>query len=79
MYSMKLLLWFSHPSDKGKRLKIYYMTQTGVRPPSFVLFVNDIELMHFSYERYLKNILRRNFGFEGTPIRFTIREKGENI
>lgn len=67
------------PSDKGKRLKIYYMTQTGVRPPSFVLFVNDIELMHFSYERYLKNILRRNFGFEGTPIRFTIREKGENI
>ena len=65
------------PSDKGKRLKIYYMTQTGVRPPSFVLFVNDAELMHYSYERYLKNTLRSNFGFEGTPIWFTIREKGE--
>lgn len=65
------------PSDKGKRLKIYYMTQTDVRPPSFVLFVNDIELMHYSYERYLKNTLRSNFGFEGTPIRFTIKEKGD--
>lgn len=65
------------PSDKGKRLKIYYMTQTDVRPPSFVLFVNDVELMHFSYERYLKNTLRSNFGFEGSPIRFTVREKGE--
>jgi len=66
------------PSDKGKRLKVYYMTQTGVRPPSFVLFVNDAELMHYSYERYLKNTLRSNFGFEGTPIRFILREKGEN-
>jgi len=65
------------PSDRGKRLKIYYMTQTGVRPPSFVLFVNNAELMHYSYERYLKNNLRRNFGFEGTSIRFTIKEKGD--
>lgn len=65
------------PSDKGKRLKVYYMTQTGVKPPSFVLFVNDAELMHYSYERYLQNTLRKNFGFEGTPIRFTIKEKGE--
>ena len=65
------------PSDKGKRLKIYYMTQTGVRPPSFVLFVNNAELMHYSYERYLKNTLRSNFGFEGTPLRFTIKEKGD--
>ncbi|SHJ16727.1 ribosome biogenesis GTPase Der [Thermoclostridium caenicola] len=65
------------PSDKGKRLKIYYMTQTGIRPPSFVLFVNDAELMHYSYERYLKNTLRSNFGFEGTPIWFTVREKGD--
>jgi GTP-binding protein len=65
------------PADKGKRLKVYYMTQTGVRPPRFVLFVNNAELMHYSYERYLKNTLRSNFGFEGTPIWFTIREKGE--
>lgn len=65
------------PSDKGKRLKIYYMTQTGVKPPSFVLFVNNADLMHYSYARYLKNTLRNNFGFEGTPLRFTIKEKGE--
>ncbi|HBR01804.1 MAG TPA: ribosome biogenesis GTPase Der [Ruminiclostridium sp.] len=65
------------PSDKGKRLKIYYMTQTGVKPPSFVLFVNNAELMHYSYERYLKNTLRSNFGFEGTPLLFTIKEKGD--
>ena len=66
------------PSDKGKRLRVYYMTQIGVRPPSFVLFVNDAELMHYSYERYIKNNLRTNFGFEGTPIRFTSREKGDS-
>jgi GTP-binding protein len=66
------------PSDKGRRLRLYYMTQTGVRPPSFVLFVNSAELMHYSYERYIKNTLRTNFGFEGTPLRFTIREKGDN-
>ena len=65
------------PSDKGKRLKIYYMTQVGIKPPSFVVFVNDAELMHYSYSRYLQNTLRNNFGFEGTPIRFTIKEKGD--
>lgn len=66
------------PSDKGKRLRIYYMTQVGIKPPTFILFVNDRELMHFSYERYLMNTLRSNFGFEGTPIHFIIREKGKN-
>lgn len=65
------------PSDKGKRLKIYYMTQVGIKPPSFVIFVNNAELMHYSYSRYLQNTLRDNFGFEGTPIRFTIKEKGD--
>jgi len=63
------------PSDKGKRLKVYYMTQSGVRPPTFVIFINDAELMHYSYERYLENQLRKSFGFEGTPIRFIHREK----
>lgn len=63
------------PSDKGKRLKIYYMTQAGVKPPTFVIFINDMELMHYSYERYLENQLRKSFGFEGTPIRFIHREK----
>ena len=66
------------PSDKGKRLRIYYITQVGIKPPKFILFVNDRELMHFSYERYLMNTLRTNFGFEGTPIHFIIREKGKN-
>lgn len=63
------------PSDKGKRLKIYYMTQSGIKPPSFVVFVNDLELFHYSYERYLENQLRKNFGFEGTPIRFIHRQR----
>lgn len=63
------------PSDKGKRLKIYYMTQASVKPPAFVLFINSIELMHYSYERYLENQLRKSFGFEGTPIKFMLREK----
>ncbi|MHB8062381.1 MAG: ribosome biogenesis GTPase Der [Ruminiclostridium sp.] len=63
------------PSDKGKRLKIYYMTQIGVKPPTFVVFVNDMELFHYSYERYLENQLRKTFGFEGTPIRFIHRQK----
>jgi len=63
------------PSDKGKRLKIYYMTQASIKPPTFVIFVNNIELFHYSYERYLENQLRRGFGFEGTPIRFIHREK----
>ncbi|MDK2903582.1 MAG: GTPase [Clostridiales bacterium] len=65
------------PSGKGRSLKIYYATQVGVRPPTFVFFVNDTELMHFSYERYLENYLRRNFGFEGTPIRIAVRARKE--
>lgn len=65
------------PSDKGKRLKILYMTQVGVKPPTFVCFVNDPELMHFSYKRYLENQLRKSFGFEGSPIRLVIRQKDE--
>jgi GTP-binding protein len=64
------------PTDKGKRLKIYYMTQTGVRPPTFVCFCNDASLFHFSYQRYLENQIRNVFGLEGTPIRLCIRQKG---
>ena len=63
------------PSTSGRRLKIYYATQQGVRPPTFLLFVNDMELLHFSYERYLENQFRKAFGFEGTPLRFVLREK----
>lgn len=63
------------PSDKGKRLKIYYMTQVAVKPPTFVLFVNDKELMHFSYVRYLENRIRDAFGFRGTPLKFIVRER----
>lgn len=66
------------PQDKGKHLKIFYGTQVGVKPPQFVLFINNKELMHFSYERYLENQLRKNFGFEGTPIRLILRPKEEN-
>ena len=65
------------PTDKGKRLKIYYMTQTGIQAPTFVLFVNNAELFHFSYQRYIENKLRETFGFEGTPIKLVIREKNE--
>ena len=65
------------PTDKGRRLKIYYMTQTGVRPPCFVVFCNSRELFHFSYQRYLENQIRSVFGLEGTPIRMVIRQKGE--
>ncbi|MFS8540900.1 MAG: ribosome biogenesis GTPase Der, partial [Tissierellales bacterium] len=65
------------PSDKGERLKIYYGTQVSVRPPKFVIFVNKKKLVHFSYERYLENQIRQNFGFDGTPIRFEFKEKGE--
>ncbi len=65
------------PTDKGKRLKIFYMTQTGVKAPTFVLFVNNAELFHFSYQRYIENKLRETFGFEGTPIKLVIRERGE--
>lgn len=63
------------PSDKGRRLKVFYGTQASVKPPTFILFINDKELMHFSYLRYLENKIRENFGFEGTPIRFILREK----
>ena len=66
------------PSDKGRRLKIYYMTQTGVKPPHFVIFCNDARLFHFSYQRYLENQIRAVFGLEGTPIQITIRQKGDN-
>lgn len=65
------------PSDKGRRLKIYYMTQVAVKPPTFVIFINDKELMHFSYVRYLENQIRNAFGFRGTPLKFIIRERGE--
>ncbi len=66
------------PSDKGRRLKIYYMTQTSIAPPTFVIFCNSEELFHFSYRRYIENCLRDSFGFEGTPIRLVIRQKGED-
>ena len=65
------------PSDKGRRLKIYYMTQTGTRPPHFVIFCNSRDLFHFSYQRYIENQRRSTFGLEGTPIRITIRQKGD--
>lgn len=64
------------PSDKGKRLKLYYGTQSAVKPPTFIIFVNDMELFHYSYERYIENQLRRSYGFEGTPIRIIHRERG---
>ena len=63
------------PSDKGKRLKLFYITQVAVKPPTFVIFVNDKELMHFSYTRYLENKIRDAFGFKGTALRFLIRER----
>lgn len=66
------------PSDKGKRLKIYYMTQPTTKPPTFVTFVNKAELFHFSYQRYLENQIRETFGLEGTPVRFIVRERGTN-
>ena len=65
------------PTDKGKRLKIYYMTQIGVKPPHFVIFCNDAKLFHFSYQRYLENQIRATFGLTGTPVRITIRQKGD--
>ncbi len=66
------------PSDKGKRLKIYYMTQVSVAPPTFVIFCNNAELFHFSYQRYIENCLRQTFGFSGTPIKLVIRMKGDD-
>ena len=65
------------PTDKGKRLRLYYITQVSVKPPTFVIFVNDKELMHFSYTRYIENQIRETFGFRGTPLRFIIRERNE--
>ena len=65
------------PTDKGRRLKIYYMTQASTRPPTFVCFVNSAELFHFSYQRYLENRIRETFGLKGTPVRFIIRERGD--
>ena len=66
------------PSDKGKRLRLYYITQASVKPPTFVIFVNDKELMHFSYTRYIENQIRNAFGFKGTPLKFIIRERKDN-
>lgn len=66
------------PSDKGRRLKIYYMTQPSTKPPTFVTFVNRADLFHFSYQRYLENQIRQTFGLEGTPVRFIVRERGKN-
>lgn len=65
------------PADKGRQLKLYYMTQVSIKPPTFVIFVNDRELFHFSYKRYIENQLREAFGFVGTPVHFIIREKGK--
>ena len=66
------------PSDKGRRLKIYYMTQVSVAPPTFVVFANSVELFHFSYQRYIENCLRNTFGFRGTPIRLVVRQRGDD-
>ena len=67
------------PTDKGRRLKIYYMTQVGIKPPHFICFCNDARLFHFSYQRYLENQIRATFGLEGTPVRLTVRQKGEDL
>ena len=66
------------PTDKGKRLKIQYATQVSTKPPTFVIFVNDKNLFHFSYQRYIINQIRNTFGLEGTPVRLIIREKNKN-
>lgn len=66
------------PQYKGKRLKIQYATQISVKPPCFALFCNDKELMHFSYQRYLENQIRKSFGFEGSPIRFVLRSRSRD-
>jgi GTP-binding protein len=65
------------PTDKGKRLKIYYMTQSSVAPPTFVLFCNEAKLFHFSYQRYIENQIRNTFGLEGTPVRMVVRQRDE--
>jgi GTP-binding protein len=67
------------PTDKGRRLKVFYATQIGIKPPKFLIFINDKKLMHFSYARYLENQIRNNFGFEGTPLQVEFREReGQN-
>ncbi|MBR2155789.1 MAG: ribosome biogenesis GTPase Der, partial [Clostridia bacterium] len=66
------------PSDKGRRLKIYYATQFATNPPTFALVVNDPNIMHFSYQRYLENYLRKSFGLDATPIRLKVRQRGKN-
>ena len=66
------------PTDKGRRLKIYYITQASTKPPTFVAFVNRKELFHFSYQRYLENQIRETFGLDGTPVRFLVRERDRN-
>jgi GTP-binding protein len=66
------------PSDKGRRLKLYYMTQSQISPPTFVIFCNDAELFHFSYQRYIENCIREAFGFSGTPIKLVIRQRGDS-
>ena len=65
------------PTDKGRRLRLFYITQASIKPPTFIIFVNDKELMHFSYTRYIENKIREAFGFSGTPLKFIIRERGE--
>ena len=74
----KAVLMNQAPSDKGRQGKIYYASQVSVRPPKFVIFVNDKSLIHFSYVRYLENQIRDNFGFDGTPIQLMLRERNEN-
>ena len=66
------------PTDKGRRLKIFYMTQASTKPPHFVIFCNDARLFHFSYQRYLENQIRSTFGLTGTPVRFIVRERATN-
>jgi len=68
----------SPPTDKGRPLRIYYGTQVSVKPPTFVLFVNNSKLMHFSYQRYIENKIREAFGFSGTPVHFIVRNRGED-
>ncbi|MBE5833516.1 MAG: ribosome biogenesis GTPase Der [Butyrivibrio sp.] len=75
---MQAVVMQQPPSDKGKMLKLYYITQVAVKPPTFVIFVNDKKLMHFSYTRYIENQIRETFGFKGTPLKFIIRERKEN-
>ena len=72
---MQAVVMQQPPSDKGKMLKLYYITQAAVKPPTFVIFVNDKKLMHFSYTRYIENQIRGSFGFKGTPLKFIIRER----